>query len=358
MKFLLTALLTAASLLCSGCSETNENVLHIYNWAESFPRDVLVDFEKETGIKVIYDNFDNNDTLEAKILLGISGYDVVFPSAWPYFSRQARAGLYQKLDPQKLNFLDKLNPTILKFFTSDEPGSGYGIPYMWGILAFAYNVKKISKIPNLPLDSYAAVYEREHLKKLRKCGIAFPDEALDIFPYIMRYLKTESLNQAVARMKEIKPYVRRFDLIQSVQELANGSLCFIHAPLGPAFRAKVDLEKANSPIKIGFSYPKEGIPLWMDIVAIPKNAPHVANAYKFINFIYRPEILARTTNLIYEFNMIDETVPYLLPELRKLRSTVLAHKDRFVKNNIKDRERVRALNKSLEQIIFGTKKKR
>lgn len=357
MKLFIFAILTSFFLLSTGCSQSAQNRLHLYNWSDSFPPDVIKAFEKETGITVVYDNFDNNDTLEAKLLLGISGYDLVFPSAWPYFSRQARAGFYQKLDRTKLNFLNKLSPALLDFFNKDEaghdePGIKYGVPYTWGVIGFAYNPLLIKDVNSLPLNSFAAIYEVANLKKLARCGVSFPEEALDIFPYMMRYMKTQSLGKAVKRFRKLRPYIQRFELMQSVQDLASGSLCFAQTSLSAAIKLTVDLKRTNNPMQIRMSLPKEGIPLWMDVMAIPRNAPHPDNAYKFMNFIYRPENIAKISEHVFEFNLRDDADSRINPQLRKIKKHVLSQKNRFAKINVSDHKQIRTYNKALEHAIF------
>ncbi|USO01563.1 MAG: extracellular solute-binding protein [Alphaproteobacteria bacterium] len=344
--------LSALMALLGGCSEPHQNTLHLYNWSQSYPPDLIKKFERETGIRVIYDNFENNDTLEAKLLLGIAGYDIVFPSAWPYFSRQAKAGIYQKLDTAKLPFLQDLDSQIVHLLTDGKKNLTYGIPYVWGVIIFAFNTEKMAAFKDLPLDSYAAVYEPKNIKRLATCGVSFPDEALDIFPQIMRYLKTKDIDKAFERFVQLRPYIRKFELLQSLQDLASGSLCFSQTTLSGTHKMRRDMITAGSPINIDLRYPKEGIPIWMDVLAIPKNAPHVDNAYRFINFIYRPENMAHISNYLYEFNARKGSEKYFNADMENLQKEISTHKKNLVKITISDRDHVRALSQAMERIIF------
>lgn len=281
-------------------SQPPSEYVNIYNWYAMLPKDVIEDFTKETGIKVRLDFYDSNDVLETKLFAGNSGYDIVFPSAAPYLARQIKAGIFQPLNKRLLPHLVDLEPMLGEQIQRSDPHNIYSVPYYWGTLGFAYNEEKIKEIlgPSAPVDSYQMLFDAEILKKLHTCGVTMLEEAIDVYPLVLRYLGKDSgssvyeeLATAHDFLLKTRPYVRRFSASRLVGELVSGETCLAQAWSGDTQTAIREGAKLGRTIK--YVIPKEGSSLWIDAVAIPKDAPHAHNAHVFINFILRPDIAAR-----------------------------------------------------------------
>lgn len=352
-NILLALMMLIFLIVAPACSPAPEQRVNVYNWSDSFPPGLLEDFERETGIKVYADSFDSNDTLEAKLLLGISGYDVVFPSLWPYFARQAKAGLFLKLDRNQLNFWKDLDPHLVIMMKAADPELAYGIPYTWGAIGIAYNRTILKTIPNLPFGSVKLLVDAETIAKVAHCGVAFMEEALDVIPMAMRYLRTADRQKAVEHLLTIRPHIRRFNWSRSLQDLANGELCVAQTLFSSAYKLNLDLRATNSANEILVYVPEEGAPMWIDTIAIPKSAPNVSNAYRFINFIMRPENISKITNHLYDLNSNMASLPYLTEEARKLHQDLVNVRHKLFQAEIMDRAEIKAYGEAMEQIIYG-----
>ena len=301
-----------------------EKILNIYNWSDYIAPDTVAKFEAETGIKVNYDVYDSNEVLEAKLLAGKSGYDLVVPSASPFLARQIKAKVYRKLDKTKLKNYDNLDKQILTNQAVADPGNLYGVPYLWGTTGFGYNVAKIKAAlgDSAPLDSMAMIFDPEIAKKLAPCGISVLDSALDVFPAALAYIGRDptskspaDLEAAVAVLGKIRPYIKKFHSSQYINDLANGDLCISLGYSGDIVQARTRAAEAKNGIEIAYTIPKEGAHLSTDMMAIPASAKHPDNAHLFIDFILRPEVIAAITNAVGYPNpnalatdMIDEDI--------------------------------------------------
>jgi len=284
-----------------------EKILNIYNWSDYIAPDTVEKFTAETGIKVNYDVYDSNEVLEAKLLAGKSGYDLVVPSATPFLARQIKAKAYRKLDKAKLRNYDNLDKQILASQTIADPGNTYGVPYLWGTTGFGYNVAKIKAAlgDKAPLDSIAMIFDPEIAKKLAPCGLSVLDSALDVFPAALAYLGRNptskdpaDLEAAVGVVSKIRPYVKKFHSSQYINDLANGDLCISLGYSGDIVQARTRAAEAKNGVEIAYSIPKEGAQLSTDMMAIPADAAHPQNAMLFIDFILRPEIVAAITDAV------------------------------------------------------------
>jgi len=297
----------AAIVLSAGAARAEEPVLNVYNWSDYIGKDTVAKFEKETGIKVRYDVYDSNEVLEAKLLAGHSGYDVVVPSSSPYLERMAKAKVFLKLDKAKLSNYGNLDPKIMASAAVADPGNTYGVPYMWGTTGIGYNVKKVKAAlgAHAPVDSLKLLFDPEVAKKLKGCGISLLDTPEEVFAAALAYegrppLSRDEKDLALAgeTVKKIRPDVKKFHSSQYINDLANGDLCVSLGYSGDIFQAKSRAEEAKNGIDIEFSIPKEGAMLWIDQMAIPADAAHPDNAHKWINFILRPEIAAEISNAV------------------------------------------------------------
>ena len=283
-----------------------EKVLNVYNWSDYIAPDTLAKFEKETGIKVTYDVFDSNEVLETKLVTGNTGYDVVVPSL-TFLARQIQAGVFMPLDKTKIPNLSNMDPEIQANIAKLDPGNTHSVNYLWGTTGIGYNVKKIKEIfgDTAPVDSWALVFDPANLAKLKECGVYMLDTPSEIIPPVLNYLGEEPnsfdpavIAKAEARLKELRPHITQFHSSEYINALANGDACVAVGWSGDIFQAATRAEEANNGVEIAYVIPKEGAPMWFDMMAIPKDAKHPNNAHAFINFILRPEIAAEISNYV------------------------------------------------------------
>ncbi len=323
-KFLPVAALLVSPLLAPAVAAEDGKTLNVYNWSDYIAPDTLQRFEAETGIKVHYDVYDSNEVLEAKLSAGHSGYDLVFPSASPYLARQIAAGIYQKIDKSKLGNYGNLDPQILAAGANADPGNDYGVPYLWGTTGIGYNPEKVQAALGAaaPVDSLRLIFDPANAKKLAACGVSLLDTPQEVVPATLAYLgrpplsrEPQDLDKAVAALMAIRVDIRKFHSSQYINDLANGDLCVAFGYSGDVVQARNRAAEAKNGVKIAYSIPKEGAMIWIDMMAIPKDAPHPENALKFVDFILRPEIIAAISNTVAYANpnslateLVDEEI--------------------------------------------------
>jgi putrescine transport system substrate-binding protein len=302
----IAALAAAAIVICFGVSSAQQRVVNIYNWSDYIDPQVLKDFSQETGIKVVYDTFDANETLETKLLAGKSGYDVVVPTAY-FLERQIKAGVFQKLDKSKLPNLVNVWPEIARRLAAYDPGNQYAVNYMWGTTGIGYNVKAMHERlgPNGKIDSWDVVFKPELIAKFKDCGIYMLDSVDDIMPAALHYLgldpnstKPADLERAADLLMKIRPNVRKFHSSEYLNALAGGEICFVVGWSGDFKQAENRAREAKNGVEIGYVIPKQGTQMWFDNLAIPKDAPHPAEALAFINFLLKPKVAAKNSNFV------------------------------------------------------------
>ncbi len=291
-----------------------EQVVNFYNWSDYIDPTVLDDFTKETGIKVRYDTFDSNDTLEAKLLAGKSGYDVVVPTAY-FLARQISAGVFQKLDKSKLPNLRNAWPQIAERLATYDPGNQYAVNYMWGTTGIGYNVKAARAILRPQVASGAAgdslinswddVFDPQRIARFKDCGIYLLDSSDDIVSAALHYLGLDpnssnpgDLQKAADLLARIRPYVRKFHSSEYLNALATGEICFVVGFSGDIKQAQKRAAEANGGVEIAYAIPQEGAQLWFDNLAIPKDAPNVAAAHRLIDYLLKPDVAAKNANFI------------------------------------------------------------
>jgi putrescine transport system substrate-binding protein len=303
----LLALITA---LVPFAAAAQDRKVNFYNWSNYMAPGVLEDFTKETGIKVVYDTFDANETLETRLLAGQSGYDLVVPGAY-FLERQIRANVFQKLDKSKLPNLKHAWPEITQKLAAYDPGNQYGVNYMWGTTGIGYNVKKAREVlgPNVNLDDAMGtldiVFKPENLSKFKDCGVHMLDSADDILPAALTYLKLDpnsskqaDLDKAVELISKIRPYVRKFQSSEYLAALAGGEICFVFGWSGDIKQAQSRAEEAKSGIEIAYAIPREGAQMFFDNLAVPTDAKNVAEAHALIDYLYRPEVAAKNSDFL------------------------------------------------------------
>jgi len=298
--------IAAVLALLSQQARAEERTVNFYNWSNYMAPGVLEDFTRETGIKVVYDTFDANETLETRLLAGKSGYDVVVPTAY-FLQRQITANVFQKLDKSKLPNLANAWPVVTKRLAVYDPGNIYGANYMWGTTGIGYNVKAVQKIlgADASIDSWDIVFKPENLAKFKDCGIHMLDSADDIFPAALSYLgfdpnstKPADLEKAADLVIKIRPYVRKFHSSEYLSALATGEICFVVGWSGDIMQARSRAAEAKNDFEIGYAIPKEGAQMFFDNFAIPADANNVAEAYELINYLYRPEVAAKNSDYL------------------------------------------------------------
>jgi putrescine transport system substrate-binding protein len=301
----LAAAIAALGALLSQ-AQAQERVVNFYNWSNYMAPGVLEDFTKETGIKVVYDTFDANETLETRLLAGKSGYDVVVPTAY-FLQRQVSANIFQKLDKSKLPNLANAWPEVTQRLAIYDRDNSFGVNYMWGTTGIGYNLKVVQKIlgPDAKIDSWDVVFKPENLAKFRECGIHMLDSADDILPAALGYLgldpnstKQADLEKAADLVVKIRPYVRKFHSSEYLSALATGEICFVVGWSGDIMQARSRAAEAKNDIEIGYAIPKEGAQMFFDNLAIPADAKNVTEAYELINYLYRSEVAARNSDFL------------------------------------------------------------
>jgi putrescine transport system substrate-binding protein len=286
-----------------------EKVVNVYNWSDYIDPAVLEAFQKETGIKVNYDTYDSNEVLQTKLLAGKTGYDVVVPGG-NFLERQIKAGVYRKLDKSKLPNWSNLDPEVLRRLALHDPGNEHAVDHMWGTDGIGYNVDKIKAIdPTAPVDSWKMVFDPAWAAKFQKCGISVLDAPDEIIAVALAYLGKDPNSQNEADLKaaedmllKIRPYVRMIHSSSYIDALANGDICVALGWSGDVLQAKARAEEAGQGVKIAYSVPKEGTIIWFDSYAIPADVPHPDNAHAFINYMMKPEVAAKNSNLVQYAN--------------------------------------------------------
>ena len=308
MKFLKKATVMAivgASALTS-VSASAEEVVRMYNWSDYIAEDTLENFRKETGIRVIYDVFDSNEVLEAKLLSGRSGYDIVVPSN-SFLTKQIQAGAFDKLDRSKLTNYSNLSKELMVKLQSADPGNAHSVPYLWGTNGIGYNVNKVKEIlgEDAPTDSLELIFNPKYAEKLSKCGLAMLDSPDEMLPQALAYLgidpnshKKADFKAAGKLMAKVRPYITYFHSSRYITDLANGDICVAYGFSGDVFQAAARAEEAGNGQVIDYSIPKEGANLWFDMLAIPADATNKENAHKFINYLMRPDVIAGISNYV------------------------------------------------------------
>jgi len=312
MSSVFRALATTALTLVVGASATDlvaaqgARVVNVYNWSDYIEPKVLEDFTKETGIKVQYDTFDANETLETKLLAGKSGYDVVVPTGY-FLERQIKAGVFQKLDKSKLKNLGNVWPEVANRLAAYDPGNQYAVNYMWGTTGIGFNVKAVRDRlgPDGKIDSWDIIFKPDNLAKFRDCGIHMLDSADDIIPAALHFLGLDpnsndpkDLESAAELLAKIRPMVRKFHSSEYLNALAGGEICLVVGWSGDIKQAQKRAAEAKKGVEIGYSIPKEGAQMFFDNLAIPKDAAHIAEAHAFIDYLLRPEVAALNSNLV------------------------------------------------------------
>jgi putrescine transport system substrate-binding protein len=318
-RLIITAVLAAAAFAACGAEEKR---LFIYNWADYIGRNTIAEFEKRTGIKVVYDLYDAEETMEARLMAGSSGYDVVFAST-NFFGREIRAGVYQPLDKALLTHWSNLEPRVLALEAKSDPGNLYAVPYMHAINGFAYNIDKIrERMPDAPVDSLDMIFKPEVIARFAGCGVSFLDSPEDVIQLALLYLKldpnttrSEDFKAAEQLLLTVRPYVRQFDSAEYMNGLANQEVCIAMSWSSDYANARARAKAVGVDVHLAFTVPKEGANLTFTSMLIPDGAPHPQAAHLFINYILEPEVIAAVTNYTYYGNDNMASRPFVRPQI-------------------------------------------
>jgi len=314
---------TRAPARAAGVPAAEEKVLNIFTWPDYIAPDTIANFEREYGIKVNYDTYDSTEMAEARLLAGHTGYDVV-DHAERYSARLIPIGVYQPLDKRKLTNWGNLDPWVLQWLDTSDPGNRYGVPYLWGTTGFTYNERMIhERMPNAPVTSGDMLFKPEVAKKFADCGITFIDEPTDVIPMAMAYLGRDpnsldprDLADVEALLKGVRPYIRYFSSAKMLIDLPNEEVCVAMSWSGDYSQAMLRARQAGRPVKLAYTTPREGALAWFDMWFIPADAPHPGNAHLFLNYMLRPNVIAAISNETRYASPNIKALPLLLPEVR------------------------------------------
>ena len=274
-----------------------EKVLNIYNWPDYIPEGMIAAFEKETGIKVNYDTFETNEALHAKLVAGNTGYDIVVPGA-VFAKGQIEGGLLQPLNKAAIPNLKNLDPEIMKLLTKADPDNKHLVPWAWGFTTVGINRTKVEKALGktpMPENAWDLVFNPEYTKKLKSCGIAFLDTPNEIMSVALHYVgkdpysnNAEDYKAAGDMLAKVRKDIRMFSSTM-IDDIAGGKACAVIGWSGDINQAAARAEENKSKDKIEALLPSTGAWLFVDTIAVTKDAKHPQNAAKFIDFYLRAE---------------------------------------------------------------------
>ncbi|MBI5719617.1 MAG: polyamine ABC transporter substrate-binding protein [Burkholderiales bacterium] len=313
-RSLLAAVMAALTLAAAA----EEPRLNVYNWNDYIARDTIANFQKATGITVRYDLYDSNATLQGKLLTGKSGYDVVYPSV-EYAGKQIQAGIFQPLDRSALPNWSNLDPLVLKALEAADPGHRYLVPYMWYTTGVAINVDKVTQALGgpLPENAWDLLFDPAVTARLKGCGIALMDEASDVIPAAMLYAGRDTakmdpadIRAAVERIAPARRHVRTFNTAP-IDLMAKGSLCVAMMFSGDAMIAARRAADSHTPVTLRYLIPRPGAMMSVDVMAIPRDAPHPANAHAWINAMLDPKVVAPISNETFYISANRAALPLM-----------------------------------------------
>jgi len=316
--FFVLALLPAAAH-----AQANKQV-NVYNWTDYIAEDAAKSFAEQTGIKVNYTTYDTNEILDAKLKTGRSGYDVVTPTASPFFVRQLAAGVFRPLDRAKLKNYGNLDPEIMAALARYDPANGHGVPWMWGTTGIGYNVDAVKqRMPDAPVDSLRMVFDPAVVARFRDCGVMLLDSPTDVLPAALVYLGLDpdskdqaALDKAADVVRKVRPMVRKFSSGEIINALARGDICLAFSFSGDILQAKARGADAKpKAINVEYAIPREGSQLWIDVMAIPKDAPNVEAAHRWIDFLLEPKIAASSSEVSGYANANKAALALMKPEI-------------------------------------------
>ena len=316
-------LLCLLPLLHAVAARAQSKELNVFNWTDYVDPKAIERFEKETGIKVHYDTFDSLETLEAKMLAGHSGYDIIVPTSQPTFSRLVRTGALAPLDKSKLPNLKNLDPALMARVVPADPGNAHGAIYLWGSTGMGMIADRVRKLaPDAPLDSWDLLFKLENAKRIASCGITMMDSATDVIPSVLHYLghspdstSPEDLADVERALMRIRPFIRNFASGGALEQLASGQTCLVFDYSGDVIQAAARAREAKNGLDVTYVAPKQGAQVAFDMLAIPADAPHPDAALAFINFVLQPDVMAGITNTTRYPNAVPASKAMIEPDI-------------------------------------------
>jgi putrescine transport system substrate-binding protein len=344
-------------------AHAEDAVLNVYNWADYIGETTIEDFQSATGIAVTYDTYSSAEEVNAKMLAGKTGYDVV-DVASTSAQRMVQAGILQKLDKSKLPSWNNLDPEIMRILDGLDPGVQYSMPYMWGSVGFTFNVDMVKeRFPEIEMDNLDFLFKPENVAKLADCGISILDTSDDVLMLAMSYLGIDPYTKDVSQyqkvveaFKPIRQHIKTFDNTNYLNAIPNKELCVINNWSGDYATAKARAAEAGVELNLEYHVPKTGSPAWIDTMVIPADAAHPENAHKFIEYLLQPEVIAKCTNYTNYANanvpakkFIDAAVlenPAVYPDAETMK--------RLYPPQVTNEEQDRELTRALQAIKTGT----
>ena len=296
--------------------------LNIYNWADYIHPDAITRFEEEFGIDITYDIYDSSEIVDTKLMTGRSGYDVVVHAA-SFTARLATVGIFHPIDFNKLPNWHHLDPNLIRRADEKYSNGLQGVPFFWGTTGITYNVDLIKeRMPNAPLDSSALIFDPEIISQFTDCGISFLDDPTSVIPMAMMYLgypansvDLQQLKEVETLVKAVRPYITYFSSTKMLLDLPSEEVCIAMSWSGDYSVASNRAKEAGIDINLDYIIPKEGGGMWFDNMYIPEDAPHRENAYLFLNYMLRPEVIAASTDYIGYANANSSATPLVNPSL-------------------------------------------
>ncbi|MCV6611493.1 MAG: polyamine ABC transporter substrate-binding protein [Amphritea sp.] len=315
-------LAAALAVAVSTSAIAEEKVVNFYNWSDYISPEILENFTKDTGIKVNYDVYDSNEVLEAKLMSGGSGYDVVVPTG-SFLERQVQAGIYSEIDRSQLSNYGNLDTVMVEKISRHDEGNKHNVPYAWGTIGLGYNVDMVKqRLGDMPVNTLDLIFKPEIAAKLKDCGITVLDSPAEVISIALNYLgldpnseKKADLKKATALMKSVRESYGKFNSSQYISDLANGETCVALGYNGDVLQAQSRAEEAGQGVNIGYAIPKEGTLVWFDLLAIPADAPHKAEAHQLIDYILKAESAASISNFVYYAVANKAAEPMVLDEV-------------------------------------------
>ena len=339
LRWAFAALASASALAllpATAQAQEEEKVLNIYNWSDYIAEDTIRNFEKETGIHVRYDNFDNNEIVHAKLVAGKTGYDIVVPSS-NWAKLQIDAGLIRKLDKSQIPNLKNLDPAVQAQLATMDPGNEHMVNWLWGYTTVGINVDKVkAALGGMPMPDnvWDLVFKQEYISKLKSCGVSFLDSATEVVPAALHYLGKPSFSKTPADytaagslLKSVRPYVTLFSSSGYINDMASGSICLALGWSGDINIARQRAIDGKTGQNVQAMIPSTGGLLFFDSMVIPNDATHPGNAHKFINYILRPEVHAGLSNKVFYANPNKESIKFVKPEVAQNPTVFLAPAD-------------------------------
>ncbi len=323
-SMVLSCVMACGTAFAEDNQQEEEKILYVYNWSEYVADDTIENFEKETGIKVVYDVYDSNELLEAKLLAGNSGYDVVGPGS-DFLARQIKANIFRKLDKSLFKNYGNLDPVQMKLLSELDPDNSYAIPYLVGTTGIGYNPDKIAEAlgPDFKVNSWDILFKKENISKLQQCGVAVLNAPTEIIGTALHYLglpenstNPNDYKKAAAKLMEMRPFIRYFHSSQFITDLATGEICIAIGWSGDILQGADRAKEANNGINVKYVVPDEGGLIYYDMLAIPSDAKHPKNAHLFLDYMMRPDVMSKLSTFTHNAVAVVPAIPLVAPEVR------------------------------------------